>query len=234
MLPPITYCEAGHNICSGCRTLLDLCETCRRPFLNLRNTSLENLARISMFPCSNKAAGCTAVVPMDFVIEHQRICPHSTLCPYVMIPSIQCNWTGPLKEAKSHILTRHRADICEVNGAFMDQVPDLNNQARYYKLISTLDELFFCVWQMYGIYYSYSVFYVGPNVIAPHFIHKLSVSSTDGIINDSWLRRMRIVKAWSEKLYTVDIPYTNLSRLHLANEQNRLPFTLEILRAPVL
>jgi len=45
---------------------------------------------------------------------------------------------------------------------------------------------------------------------------------------------MRIVKAWSEKLYTVDIPYTNLSRLHLANEQNRLPFTLEILRAPVL
>ena len=45
MLPPITMCENGHNICSTCKPKLLKCPTCSGAVMNVRNKSLENLAK---------------------------------------------------------------------------------------------------------------------------------------------------------------------------------------------
>jgi hypothetical protein len=158
------------------------------------------------------------------------------MCPFVMIPEIHCVWTGPQTEVKDHIEIYHNVAICEVNELFVDKVPDLGKQNHYHKVISCFNELFFCFWDMACNRYSYSMFYIGPNMIAGHFINKLTLKSGDGFprINDSWFRRMNFVKQWREPPYRVQIPYSNLSRLHLADEQNSLPFAIEISRAPEL
>ena len=52
MLPPITFCLNGHNICNNCKPMLTNCPTCRQPFVNIRNVALEKLARQMKYPCT--------------------------------------------------------------------------------------------------------------------------------------------------------------------------------------
>jgi hypothetical protein len=50
MVPHITLCVNGHNICDICRPKLDDCPTCRKQFLSTRNVGLEKMAREVYYP----------------------------------------------------------------------------------------------------------------------------------------------------------------------------------------
>jgi hypothetical protein len=98
MRPPITLCQAGHNICSRCRPRLQFsggnkCSACARPLLDTRNVALETIARGLLYPCRYSRAGCRKKFAMDDVAEHHAQCLYRLYdCPLRALEA--CKWTG--------------------------------------------------------------------------------------------------------------------------------------------
>ncbi|PSN48680.1 hypothetical protein C0J52_04785 [Blattella germanica] len=75
MCPPITLCQAGHNICARCRPGLQFsggnkCPRCGRVLLDTRNVALESIARGLKYPCRYSPAGCKLKFSMDEIGKH--------------------------------------------------------------------------------------------------------------------------------------------------------------------
>lgn len=235
MIPPIKTCEWGHSICHGCRVLEESCPECDQELTNVRNHHLEELARISHFPCSNSRYGCQENLPMNMILEHQRLCPVSTLCPHALIPADSCNWRGSISGVRNHLETVHRDEICNVNGVFFGEVPDMKEHGLYFKVMSAFNELFFCLWDTVPISrYRYRMFYIGPKRFSSNFINKLTLKSQDGAIHDSWYRKILPVTnpTTSHLVRSVCIPYSNLSTKKMAYPDKTMPFSVKIFRAP--
>lgn len=116
MIPPITLCVNGHNVCHNCRSKMDKCPSCRSAFLDTRNVSLENIARLQKYPCRNRHVGCNAALSMELIEEHQMGCAFAAYkCPVNNIPGINCSWEGTPKNFKSHIRKVHREYVIESN-----------------------------------------------------------------------------------------------------------------------
>jgi len=82
MVPPITLCVNGHNVCGICKPKLDVCPTCRDLFLGIKNEALEKLAREVKYPCTYQNFGCKEVLALYMLVEHQAKCPNGQLtCP---------------------------------------------------------------------------------------------------------------------------------------------------------
>ena len=45
MIPPIYFCENGHNICKNCKPIKLRCPDCRQPYLRTRNFALGNICK---------------------------------------------------------------------------------------------------------------------------------------------------------------------------------------------
>lgn len=110
MCPPITLCQAGHNICSRCRSGTEKCPTCERPLLDTRNVALETIARNLVYPCRFSPAGCRGKFRMDDVGKHHAQCPHRSYdCPLRELEG--CKWTGRFGEIREHVETRHSTAV---------------------------------------------------------------------------------------------------------------------------
>jgi len=98
MIPPITLCQAGHNICSSCRPGLQFsggnkCPHCGQPLLETRNVALETIARGLTFPCRYKDAGCLLKFNANDIRKHHGQCPHRSYdCPLRALG--RCQWNG--------------------------------------------------------------------------------------------------------------------------------------------
>lgn len=116
MVPPITLCTNGHNVCHKCRPQVDRCPTCRGAMLNTRNISLENIVRFQKYPCVNRPAGCNATFPVSLIGKHQAECSYGSYkCPVTNIPGVQCSWKGIPKYFKNHIKEFHSEFLIEGN-----------------------------------------------------------------------------------------------------------------------
>jgi E3 ubiquitin-protein ligase SIAH1 len=119
MRPPITLCQAGHNICSRCRSDRsdgNKCLSCESPLLNTRNVALETIARNLVYPCRYSVAGCRKRFGMDDVAKHHAQCPHRSYdCPLLALEG--CKWTGRYRISLSR--ARARAGV-------MFPLPDTN------------------------------------------------------------------------------------------------------------
>ena len=114
MVPPITFCLGGHNICNNCIQTVSSCRTCKQKFLKTKNVSLENLSLQMKFPCRYNKYGCKDTSPYNVFLEHKAICGYSPQkCPvlYLRLKMI-CTWTGIYKDVKEHLQTAHK-DLCE-------------------------------------------------------------------------------------------------------------------------
>jgi len=110
MLPPIEFCENGHNICSNCRANLQECPTCRQPFVNIRNLALENLTKIVKYPCTNRKFGCKETHPVDLIRPHEDVCRFAAyMCPFTK--SKHCPWADLPINLKRHLLECHGEDV---------------------------------------------------------------------------------------------------------------------------
>jgi hypothetical protein len=115
MLPPITLCGNGHNICSSCKQKIRKCPTCREPFSDTRNRTLEKLALRVECPCPNEPHGCTLTFPIALIREHQDVCEYSPLvCPLRQL--VNCGWKGHLEEVKHHVTQKHRNFVTNMSG----------------------------------------------------------------------------------------------------------------------
>ena len=107
MLPPITLCCNGHNICSSCKQKIQKCPTCREPQLDTRIKALEKVVIPVECPCANKPHGCTLNFPIALTREHEDVCQFGPFdCP--LNYRIKCNWTGTLTEIKGHVLHKDK------------------------------------------------------------------------------------------------------------------------------
>ena len=107
MLPPITLCGNGHNICSSCEQKIQKFPACRELHSDTRNKALESLAVRVECLCPNKAHGCTITFPIALIREHEDVCQFGPFdCP--LNYRVKCNWTGPLTEIKGHVLHKHK------------------------------------------------------------------------------------------------------------------------------
>jgi E3 ubiquitin-protein ligase SIAH1 len=170
MLPPITLCGNGHNICSSCKQKIQKCPTCREPLSETRNKALEKLALKVECPCRNKQHGCTLTFPIALIGEHHGICEYNPfVCPLEY--RIKCNWTGLLTEIEDHVLGKHRGLVRHVLGATKLTLKKLDKMLCIDILFSS-DNLFFEVIEVIEDAFYYVVQYIGPEKEASNFNYK--------------------------------------------------------------
>jgi hypothetical protein len=230
MLPPITYCERGHNICSSCRLLTNRCPTCLKPFLDIQDTSLENLAKKSVFPCSKRSYGCTAFLGADFIMEHKNICLYRThtSCPLVVIPKVSCNWKGHSSDLRNHIQMDHNVLIRAVRNKFKLLVPCEGKRNFNYQVISTMNELFFYVWENRIQRLHLSVFYIGPENIAYKFKYRFAVCKINTYLHHSWVARVLELHQWNERFLEGNSVFLRTRTFHLITKKYSRPFAVKL------
>jgi E3 ubiquitin-protein ligase SIAH1 len=182
MLPPITLCQNGHNICNSCKPKLDRCPSCNSEFTVVRNISLENMCRKVNFPCKYTENGCTEILPMDSIIKHQPECSHAIYkCPFV-ITSLGCPWTGFITDMKDHIKSQHNeaSDSRDVLGIHNARLPKFETSSAWCQALFTMNEVFFRLSKVIDGFLYCCVLYVGPKDKASGYNYKLTINNEEG------------------------------------------------------
>lgn len=181
MIPPITFCENGHNICSGCRPKIKKCPTCRKPLLSARNLALENLAKRVKYPCCNRTTGCNESFPLDQIIRHQNVCLHEFYnCPLAQAPGILCHWRGPRTEVRKHIDTTHKERVTEAVSKLSVYTRNFNAAYKYCRIIYALGEIFYQQFDVIGQSFYFVVQYVGPEDAGTKYRYEFTLESSEG------------------------------------------------------
>ena len=144
MVPPITFCLGGHNICNNCRLTVSSCPTCKQGFLNIRNVALENLSQEMTSPCRYSKYGCKDTFPYNAIREHEAMCDYiPQTCPVDDLRlKLICTWTGIAKDVKKHLQTAHK-ELCEdYNAQHLLLLPSSNGSSYSYKFLFAYDEIF--------------------------------------------------------------------------------------------
>ena len=165
MVPPITICENGHNICPKCRPKLSNCPSCTKPFLDVRNLALESLSRQAITVEGQQT-------PVRF--------PHNVDCPFARISKDICPWKGPVTGIKDHVKVFHKNlnDTFEVSGVFTVVLTGLSPSQHYRKAVFIADELFYIYWRIKDGSFYCAVFYVGEQEKSSNYKYRF-VLTTD-------------------------------------------------------
>jgi len=110
MVPPIEFCTNGHNICSKCRGRVTCCPTCRASFSEIRNVTLDNIARSQKYPCANRQSGCLELLSIEHIAKHQVACVYGKIkCPWNLF--LDCPWNGLKNDLKEHVNEEHSKSV---------------------------------------------------------------------------------------------------------------------------
>lgn len=181
MVPPISFCENGHNICQRCRVKVKRCVNCQEPYLRGTNLTLEALARHVAYPCIYRAKGCQDSLPVNLILDHQENCRYGDFnCPVVLVGRKRCSWKSPLSEMKDHLLNKHKDDMCEGTGAYIRKKAGLSPTGLYNEVIITFGEIFYLQFRGQDKNYYGFVKYIGPEVYAKQYRSSISILSKDG------------------------------------------------------
>jgi len=178
MLPPITICGNGHNICSSCKQKIQNCPTCRELLLDTPNKALEKLAVRVKCPCPNKPHGCTLTFPIALIREHEDVCQFGPFdCP--LNYRIKCSWTGPLTEIKGHVLHKHKELLRRVRtlGLTKPNLLKFNKDKIYVDILLSNNNLFFEACEIIGDAFYHIIQYIGPEKEASQFKYKFVLES---------------------------------------------------------
>jgi len=174
MLPPITLCANGHNICSSCKQRLKNCPTCRKPFFHIRNRTLEKLALRVECPCSNAPHGCTLTFPIALIREHQDVCEYNPLaCP--LRDFVHCNWNGTFKEVKHHVTQKHRNWVKILSGMTDNFIKNFNKNKVYVRIFLLNDDVFQQHFEVLNSAVYYVIKYIGAAEKASQFKYKFKL-----------------------------------------------------------
>lgn len=176
MYPPIVLCSNGHNICKRCKDKVDVCPSCRGQLTNIRNVILENIARRQNFPCVNRERGCSAILPMDQILEHQAVCKYGKIkCPLNKIQSETCPWTGNVDDLMMHFSQNHKYQYVCKSSYLSDGVSD------YHAIMFAKGEAFI-FYKQFREEKLYSVVQIiGSSEDASNFTSTFTLSSSAGI-----------------------------------------------------
>jgi hypothetical protein len=236
MMPPITMCVNGHNICNICKTKLNDCPTCGKQFLTTRNVGLETLARDMNFPCAYRKLGCNRVFAHDKLNEHTAICRYGKLkCPTDRLSSIweqKCGWTGKYNEVKNHLMEKHLEDCIDYGEVESRSFHNHGTPAWFNKYVFVYDEVFFRKFDdNNGIFYV-DLQYIGPAENAAKYKYKVKFVNEDNTEGVTVMHLARSFDEECEKVFKLENCGTLQSDVvkRLKTPQGCLKFKLEILK----
>lgn len=188
MTSPITLCQNGHNICAKCKSDVSTCPSCGGELLRIRNVTLEDIAKTTMYPCKNREEGCLQIFSMDNRLDHEIQCLYKKRkCPFTKISKDNCAWTGIMSNIGSHVSEDHSCEKRSVTGVFKIKLETLCASKYYREAVFNLGKLFFIFWEIKECNIYFAVFYIGPENDAEEFVYdfkikkhneKISVSAT--------------------------------------------------------
>jgi hypothetical protein len=182
MVPPISFCENGHNICSRCRGKVKRCFNCQEPYLRGTNMTLEAIARQVLYPCIYKENGCQDSFPVNLILDHQDNCRYSAFgCPIVLVGPKICPWKGSLSQMRDHLLNNHNNYIWEGNGEHISKKTGVTATGLYNEVIIAFGEIFYVQFRGQDRNYYGLVKYIGPKGQAKEYKSSVSIVSKDGI-----------------------------------------------------
>ena len=235
MVPPITLCVNGHNVCGICKPKLDVCPTCRDLFLGVKNEALEKLAREVKYPCSYQKFGCKEVLALYMLVEHQSKCPNGQLtCPAAKHPLYvqSCDWIGNYKEVKNHLVEKH-LEMCVDYGVVESRtIHAFSNLCGFDKFVFVYDEVFFRTVSMMNDMLCVAVQYIGQPENAAKYQYRVKLVNND---NTEGVTVMQLTRSFDENLDDV-FKSDNCGKLHFdvvnppETEEVDLKFKLEILK----
>ncbi|KAF0751141.1 E3 ubiquitin-protein ligase sina-like isoform X1 [Aphis craccivora] len=151
------YCPNGHAVCEPCMTTLlnmnstqeNPCPLCRTLMLQSLGTSatvvkLTELTTLVKVTCSNRQHGCTELIPVRYVSDHESECPH---VPTVRCQVTICQWLGMYEQLFEHVSSSHPGVTVRTvqNQLKVDNLKDIIwNRRRTYLVQST----FGMIWVM--------------------------------------------------------------------------------------
>ena len=185
MIPPITQCNNGHNICNTCKPKLHHCPTCRGDFVNIRNKFAEEFSGNVEHPCRFKESGCSKKLSLESKVSHEKKCrygPHR--CPLFIDKYIQCEWVGPSTELEKHIRNGHKDNYVEKQIAFgRGNVVSVNTQTSMRAVVFALGKIFLLINTKTKNNYSHMCFmFVGAREdnSNDNYKYTLTIKTTDG------------------------------------------------------
>jgi E3 ubiquitin-protein ligase SIAH1 len=233
MVPPISMCANGHNICHICRKKMNQCPSCRQQFLETRNLALEELASHVKYPCKYQSYGCKEVFANDVIVSHQDrcwYCPQS--CPVPGLNTEKCSWTGNYDQIKNHLKEKHRDKCYDYGEEEPRAVKKFHTIDFYFKFIFAFDEVFFQRFLRKGDIFYVSVFYVGHTENAAKYKYKVKFVNADNTKGFSVKNLTRRFDKEGNVLLTSGdcgkLLYDEMS--HLTNEEGDLSYKVKILR----
>jgi E3 ubiquitin-protein ligase SIAH1 len=182
MLPPITMCKNGHNICNSCKAKMDHCPSCRGKFTDIKNLSLEHMCRKVQYPCKHAKNGCKEELPVDAIPKHQSECPYGLYkCPFV-ITGMVCSWEGFIVDMENHIRSEHvqANDARDVHGTHKVRLPKFETASAWCQALFTMKEVFFRRSFLKDGFLYCCVLYVGPKNKAPNYSYRLTIENAEG------------------------------------------------------
>ncbi|XP_025196612.1 uncharacterized protein LOC112595576 [Melanaphis sacchari] len=144
------YCPNGHAVCESCMlTLVNMnntqekpCPLCRTPMMQSLSSSaavdkLTELARLVKVKCTYAPYGCTELIYVRYVNEHESRCPH---VPNVACQVNACQWLGMYEQLYEHVSNSHPGVAIQTsaNRLNVTNVNDITtNRRRTYLVRST-------------------------------------------------------------------------------------------------
>ena len=192
MVPPIKLCTNGHNICSKCRESVQHCSTCRAEFSEIRNVTLEDIARRQKYPCVNRLRGCRELFSLQHIAKHHDVCVYGIIkCPYHLIKA--CSWNGLKSDFKKHIGEAHSNSI--VMETFRS--PNLLEAVAF---ISFFGEVFAYYKQKKDGRYNCAVQLIGTSSEASKYKCEFTLRAANGI---EQISKTFLVQGYSEDFETI-------------------------------
>ena len=235
MVPPITLCVNGHNVCGLCKPKHDVCPTCREWFLDVKNEALEKLAREVKYPCSYQKYGCKEVLALYMLVEHKAKCPYDQLnCPAEQHPLCidSCDWTGNHKEVKKHLVEKHLEMCIDYGEVESKTLHAFSALWGFHKFVFAYDEVFFRTAGMMNDTFCVAVQYIGPPENAAKYKYKVKSVKKN---NMDGVTVVHFTSSFDEDLDDI-FNSENCGKLHFDDvncpetQEGDLKFKLEILK----
>ena len=220
-------CSNGHNVGACCSSKIEECPICRKHFSPIRNLSLENITQGLKCTCINHQKGCSAVLSLELIKEHEVICPHGIHeCLMNKFPGVHCNWKGHISEFEKHVSQVGSGHVRIKKSQF----PSSANCARE-RVIFTLGEIFLYYKQKQGSKWYFIIMLVGTKSQASKFksvLNFVSPTSVDSIVYT------HSVRYFAEEFQTImnsyDCPQFEEQVMEKFTEGTTLHLTIEISR----
>jgi hypothetical protein len=154
--------------------------------MQIRNVTLEDIAKTTMYPCKNRELGCLLILSMDTRLDHEADCLYKRRkCPFTKISNDSCCWTGIMSNIRSHVRQDHNSEIKNVMGVFKIKLESLCASKYYREAVFTWGKLFFIFWEIKECNIHFAVFYIGPENDAEKFTYNFKIKNHNDKISVS-------------------------------------------------